>query len=186
MYTLSMQIKEEEGSGNSFCGELGMWNLEAGILDLILAGSDTTSTSLEWALLYMIHYPDVQAKMREEIDAVIGTGRLPELADRPSMPYTEAVMQEVLRMACVAPFGLPHANTKPMKIGGKWDLPAGTLVFAHLYHVLRNPDIFEDPFRFNPERYLDKSGRYDKNLAEKQIVFSVGKYDERPKWPNLS
>ena len=65
------------------------------IFDLFIAGSETTSTLLNWTVLYLAKYPDIQAKMRQELDEVVGRSRMPTVADRDNTPYTEAVLQVV-------------------------------------------------------------------------------------------
>jgi len=80
--------------------------------DIFNAGFETTATILRWILLYMVHYPDIQAKVQNELDTVIGTGRLPRLKDRENLPYTGAVIAEALRMSSHIPLGLPHKSTR--------------------------------------------------------------------------
>ena len=73
---------EDSPSDSSFHGTLGLQNLQSSILDLLLAGSDTTSTALTWSLLFMVKYPDIQKRVQEEIDQVVGGTRLPQVSDR--------------------------------------------------------------------------------------------------------
>ncbi|CAG2249317.1 unnamed protein product [Mytilus edulis] len=80
--------------------------------DLFVAGTDTTSTALQWFIVLLINHPEVQNEMRKEINNVIGTSRYPCTQDKPKLPYTEAVLNEVLRFGCIAPFTLPHGLTK--------------------------------------------------------------------------
>ncbi|XP_052573803.1 cytochrome P450 2J4-like isoform X2 [Peromyscus californicus insignis] len=87
-------------------------------LDLFLAGTETTSTALRWALLYMALYPEVQEKVQAEIDRVIGQEKQPSLADRDSMPYTTAVVHEVLRMGNIIPLNVPREVTVDTTLAG--------------------------------------------------------------------
>lgn len=66
------QESRGEGARSSFSGDLGLWNLESCLQDLLIAGTDTTSTGLTWAMLYMVIRPDVQRRVQAEIDAVVG------------------------------------------------------------------------------------------------------------------
>lgn len=74
---------------SSFYGIDGTENLTNNLMDFFMAGSETTSTTLTWAMLYMVRYPQVQRKVQEELDTVVGRNRNPTLQDRPSLPYTE-------------------------------------------------------------------------------------------------
>ena len=84
-----IEIQNTNDKTSSFYGEAGLENLANTLYDLFLAGSESTSTTLTWASLYMIRYPVVQAKVHEELDKVVGTDRLPSLKDRAILPYTE-------------------------------------------------------------------------------------------------
>ncbi|XP_038189418.1 cytochrome P450 2J3-like isoform X2 [Arvicola amphibius] len=87
-------------------------------LDLFFAGTETTSTTLRWALLYMALYPEVQEKVQAEIDRVIGQEKQPSLTDRDSMPYTNAVIHEVQRMANIVPLNVPREVTVDTMLAG--------------------------------------------------------------------
>jgi cytochrome P450 len=76
-----------------------------------VAGAETSASTLQWFMLAMLHHPEIQERAHAEIDAVVGSGRLPNFDDRPSLPYIEAILLETLRMYAVAPLGLPYATT---------------------------------------------------------------------------
>jgi cytochrome P450 len=84
-----IEIQETTDKTSSFYGELGLENLANTLFDLFGAGSETTSTTLTWAALYMIRYQDIQSKVQEELDRVVGTETEPSMTDRPNLPYTE-------------------------------------------------------------------------------------------------
>ena len=94
---IRLQVKSTEDPMSSFHGKRGLESLEASLLDLIIAGSDTTSLALSFSVLYMVRFPEVQRKAQEEIDRVVGRDRAVSLADRPNTPYVEAVVEEVIR-----------------------------------------------------------------------------------------
>jgi cytochrome P450 len=162
---------ESSDPGSSFHGELGIKNLKATLLDLMLAGSETTATTLTWAILFMIKYPDIQRKVREEIVNEVGCSRPIRLDDKSRLPYTEAVIQEVLRMACVGPLGIPHYAQADIHIG-QHVIPQGTTILPNIYRITRNPKVFTQPNIFNPKRFLDTQGKCIKN--DHNAVFSVG------------
>ncbi|XP_060221895.1 cytochrome P450 2J3-like isoform X1 [Meriones unguiculatus] len=146
-------------------------NLICSTLDLFLAGTETTSTTLRWALLYMALYPEVQEKVQAEIDSVIGQGRLPSLADRDTMPYTNAVIHEVQRMGNIIPFNVPREVAVDTKFAG-FDLIKGAMFLTNLTALHRDPKEWATPDVFNPEHFLE-NGQFKKR--ESFLPFSMGK-----------
>ena len=138
-----------------------------------MAGSETTFTTLRWALLYMAAHPDVQRKVHEELDSVIGPDRLPNMADKKNTPYTEAVLSEVQRVNTLAPFALGHTNhSEDIEVEG-YTLSAGTVVMANLHAVHRDPEVWKKPEEFDPNNFLDDDGKLV-NL-DRLVAFSIGK-----------
>lgn len=80
--------------------------------DLFSAGMETVKTSLEWAVLLMLHYPKAAKAVQDELDEVVGRSRMPTLEDLPFLPITDATIQEVLRKSSVVPLGTTHATTR--------------------------------------------------------------------------
>ncbi|XP_070109858.1 cytochrome P450 2D14 isoform X4 [Equus caballus] len=93
-------------------------NLRLVVADLFFAGMVTTSTTLAWALLLMILHPDVQRRVQQEIDEVIGQARRPEMGDQARMPFTMAVVHEVQRFADITPLGVPHMTSRDIEVQG--------------------------------------------------------------------
>lgn len=118
------------------------------------ASMDTTITVVQLFLLAMILHPEVLRKAQAELDAVVGPARLPTFADRPALPYLDAVMSEVLRWGVPVPLGLPHRLMEDDVYRGT-HLRAGTLVFANIWNMLRNEAIWAQPDVFRPERFLE-------------------------------
>ncbi|XP_071452856.1 methyl farnesoate epoxidase-like [Hetaerina americana] len=144
-------------------------------VDLFMAGSDTTFNSLTFSMLYMILYPEVQHKVQEELDRVVGRDRLPSLEDRTSLPYVEATLNEVLRFSSVAPLAVPHSPwyaEKDAELQG-YIIPKNSRVILNLYAVHHDPKIWGDPQNFRPERFLDENGKVVKHDA--LIPFGAGK-----------
>jgi cytochrome P450 len=86
------------------------------ISDMLAAGSETVSTTLNWALCILCNYPEVQKKMQEELDAFSQKhGGLPKFVDRPELPYCASVIRECMRLKSTTPFGIPHRAVKERK-----------------------------------------------------------------------
>jgi len=145
----------------------------AGVLyNLNNGGIDTGSETMTWSLMYMATWPEIQEKVQEEIDRVVGRDRLPEYSDRLLMPYTEAVLMEVQRYASILCLSFPHACTKNIKIG-EYVLPKGTFILQNLYAIHYDPNYWGDPEVFRPERFLNDQGQAQQ--PEYLIPFSAGK-----------
>uniref|UniRef100_A0AAA9T0Z4 Cytochrome P450 family 2 subfamily D member 43 n=1 Tax=Bos taurus TaxID=9913 RepID=A0AAA9T0Z4_BOVIN len=163
------EVKEAKGNPeSSFSDE----NLRLVVADLFSAGMVTTSTTLAWALLLMILHPDVQRRVQQEIDEVIGQVRRPEMGDQALMPFTVAVVHEVQRFADIVPLGLPHMTSRDIEVQG-FHIPKGTTLITNLSSVLKDETVWEKPFRFHPEHFLDAQGRFVKQEAF--IPFSAGR-----------
>ncbi|XP_028817001.1 cytochrome P450 2J2-like [Denticeps clupeoides] len=147
-------------------------NLAICTSDLFIAGTETTSTTLYWGLLYMINYPKIQRKVQEEIDRVIGSSRPPALQDRESMPYTNAVIHETQRCGNILPLNLGRVTTKDTKLRD-YTIPKGTMVIGSLTSVLFDESVWETPHSFNPAHFLDGQGSFRKRDAF--LPFSAGK-----------
>jgi cytochrome P450 len=168
-----IETRKTTDVGSSFLKQMGDKHLLAIIGDLFAAGAETTATTLSWTMLYLTTYPEVQKKLQAEIDRVIGKSRLPTLADKAAMPYTEAVMYEVLRRSSIVALGLFHIPTIDIQFHG-YDIPKDTLIVPNLYSVHHNPDVWGDPENFRPERFLSPDGKTVQK-HESLMAFSTGK-----------
>nr|ACJ71248.1 cytochrome P450 family 1 subfamily D polypeptide 1 [Danio rerio] len=143
------------------------------VIDIFGAGFDTIITGLQWSLLYLIKFPNIQDKIVQEIDNQVGMDRLPQFKDRPNMPYTEAFINEVFRHASYMPFTIPHCTTENVTLNGYF-IPKDTCVFINQYQVNHDIEIWDDPESFRPERFLTLSGHLNKSLTEKVMIFGMG------------
>ncbi|XP_056619715.1 cytochrome P450 2J4 [Triplophysa dalaica] len=166
-YLTEIQMKKSDPEAG-----FNIEGLVVACLDLIEAGTETSTTTLRWGLLYMIKFPEIQEKVREEIDRVIGQSRQPCLADRVDMPYTDAVIHETQRLGNAVPLGFPKLAAKDTMLG-EYFIPKGTAVTTSLSSVLYDPDEWETPHTFNPQHFLDDKGQFRKRGAF--LPFSAGK-----------
>ncbi|XP_039896132.1 cytochrome P450 2J2-like isoform X1 [Simochromis diagramma] len=165
-FLIEMGEKEDKDSG------FYLKNLMACTMDLFGAGTETTTTTLHWGLLYMIHYPDIQEKVQAEIDAVVGPSRQPSTSDRENMPFTDAVIHEIQRSGNIAPLNILRVANKNTALD-KYSIPKGTKILAPLHSVLHDESMWETPHSFNPQHFLDQDGKFRKREAF--IPFSAGK-----------
>ncbi len=103
--------------GSSFHGKEFETNLKNVLTDIFIAGSETTSTTLAWAILFLLRNPEVQTRVQEELDSVVGRERSVKISDRPHLHFTNAVVLEIHRRANLDPFAVPHATTEDTELG---------------------------------------------------------------------
>jgi len=133
-------------------------------------GADTSVSTMAAFFLAMSMFPAVQRKAQEEIDRVIGSGRLPKPSDRERLPYVNAVVEEAQRWHPIAPMGLPHAADEDDAING-FRIPKGALLVPAIWWFTRDPQVYHDPEAFKPERFLPP---YSEPLAT-HVTFGFGR-----------
>ncbi|KAF4617908.1 hypothetical protein D9613_005902 [Agrocybe pediades] len=145
------------------------------------AGSDTTASALGTFFLAMAMFPDVQKKAQQEIDAVTEGSRLVTLDDRQSLLYTEAVFREILRWRPVLPLGVAHCAYTD-DVFRDYYIPKGCTVIINTWALSRDPEKYDEPEAFKPERYFDEHGNL--NDDEVNYAFGFGRRQGLP-WPSL-
>ncbi|XP_072042966.1 cytochrome P450 2J5-like [Amphiura filiformis] len=168
VYLNELQQKKD---GTTNFTKLDEESMKHTITQLFSAGTDTTSGTLQWGLAYMVAYPEVQTRIQEEIDAVVGRNRLPKLSDKPSLPYTCATIFEIQRLTR-SRLAVPHLCTKSVSVCGV-TIPVDAIVMANIWAVHRDPELYSDPEVFNPERFLNEKGEVYQ--PEEFIPFSTGR-----------
>ncbi|KAL6616399.1 hypothetical protein ACP70R_038669 [Stipagrostis hirtigluma subsp. patula] len=141
---LSLQKTEPDVYTDTFIAAL--------VANLLAAGTETTSTTIEWAMTLLLNHPDVLKKAQEEIDVQVGESRLLDKNDLPHLPYLHCIINETLRLYPAAPMLLPHESATDCKIHG-YDVPAGSMVLVNAYAIHRDAAIWEEPDMFRPERF---------------------------------
>ncbi|XP_035671783.1 cytochrome P450 2U1-like [Branchiostoma floridae] len=163
-----LQLARQDGSGTW----LNEDNMVYIILDLFIAGTDTTAATLTWALLYMILYPDVQQKVQAELDSVLGATK-PSLAHRDQLPFTTATIMEAQRIRHVVPLMFGRKAAKLTSLRG-FDIAEGTFLIPNLRSVHMDPAAWPDPEVFDPSRFLDGDGKVVNNPPS-FLPFSTGR-----------
>uniref|UniRef100_A0A669C2L8 Cytochrome P450 1A n=1 Tax=Oreochromis niloticus TaxID=8128 RepID=A0A669C2L8_ORENI len=143
--------------------------------DLFGAGFDTISTALSWSLMYFVAYPEIQNRLFEEMKEKVGLDRMPVFSDRNNLPLLEAYILELFRHSSYLPFTIPHCTTKDTSLNGYF-IPKDTCVFINQWQINHDPELWEDPFSFKPERFLNADGtEVNKVEGEKVMTFGLGK-----------
>ncbi|EIN10089.1 cytochrome P450 [Punctularia strigosozonata HHB-11173 SS5] len=135
--------------------DLGLTQEMAGYLGgvLVEGGSDTTSSFIQSLVLALGTFPEVQRQAQEEVDRIVGTRRMPTPEDYDRMPYVQALIKETHRFRPVAPLAIPHGCLVDETYRG-YLIPRGCTIFYNIWGILHDPEIFDAPETFNPERYL--------------------------------
>ncbi|XP_037833648.1 cytochrome P450 1B1-like [Kryptolebias marmoratus] len=160
----------EHGEGSILSKEF----VEATVTDLIGAGQDTMSTVMQWIVLLLVKYPDMQAKLQQLIDKVVGPDRLPSVEDRSSLALVDAFIFETMRFTSFVPVTIPHSTTSDVVIEDLY-IPKDTVVFINQWSVNHDPQKWKDPHVFDPTRFLDENGALDKDKTNSVMIFSTGK-----------
>ncbi|XP_066556991.1 vitamin D 25-hydroxylase [Amia ocellicauda] len=169
---IDVYFDEMEQNASDTAASYSKENLIFSVGELIIAGTETTTNAIRWAMLYMALYPNIQDKVQKEIDSVVGNNKPPSLEDKPRMPYTEAVLHEVLRLCNIAPLGIFRATSEDAVVRG-YSIPRGTTVITNLYSVHFDEKYWSSPEQFSPERFLDCHGHFMKREAF--VPFSLGR-----------
>ncbi|XP_055940830.1 cytochrome P450 18a1-like [Argiope bruennichi] len=153
-YLIEIEIQRAKNPNTTFNHNMLMNNA----IDLFDAGSETVRTSIHWFIYVMAAFPDVQKKVQKEIMEVIGSEKTPEYMDMRNMPYTHAVMLEIMRWKTIVALNLVHYALEDATVGG-YTIPKGTTVIANFWAVHHDPRYWDEPEEFKPERFLSKDGK---------------------------
>ncbi|ROT74255.1 Cytochrome P450 2J3 [Penaeus vannamei] len=147
------------------------------IFEMFVGGSETTSSTLTTAVYMLAKHPEVQKRVHEELDRVVGRDQLPSFSQRDQLPYTQATIYEVQRTLRLVPFNLPHATVEDITVNG-YMIPKG--VFAYLkprmtqiIDCMMDPALWRNPNEFDPRNFLDAEGNFKRNEAS--MPFGSGK-----------
>ncbi|XP_045135811.1 cytochrome P450 2L1-like [Portunus trituberculatus] len=165
-----LEMENQKNDPNSVFNEQ---DLIKTIFDLFTAGYDTTSNMLRWVILHMANQPEVQRRVQHELDKVVGRATLPSHVHRSQLPYLDATINEVLRVSAVASNGVPHAAVHDTYLDQHF-IPKGTIVVGNIGFCHSDPNYWDEPEEFRPERFLNESGKLSVP-KEAFLPFGIGK-----------
>ncbi|XP_062319903.1 cytochrome P450 1B1 [Osmerus eperlanus] len=142
--------------------------------DIFGASQDTLSTALQWIVLILVRFPELQLRLQNEVHAVVERSRLPVIEDQAHLPYVMAFIYEVMRFTSFMPLTIPHSTTTDTSIMD-YNIPKDTVVFINQWSINHDPNTWADPETFDPQRFLDLDGNLNKDLTSSVLIFSMGK-----------
>ncbi|KAM3740859.1 hypothetical protein ACB098_08G131300 [Castanea mollissima] len=128
--------------------------IERLFLDLFLAGTETTSSTLEWAMAELLHNPEALSSAKAELEQVIGKGNPVQESDILQLPYLQAIVKETLRLHPPLPFLLPRKARADVEIIG-YIIPKDAQVLVNAWTIGRDPSFWDNAKSFMPERFLE-------------------------------
>ncbi|GJS06202.1 cytochrome P450 CYP82D47-like protein [Tanacetum coccineum] len=129
-------------------------------LAIFAAASHTTTVTLTWAIALLVNNPLVLKKAQQELEHHVGRDREVEDSDLKNLVYIQAIIKETLRLYPIAPLSAPHESTEDCMVGG-YTVPKGTLLLVNIWNIHHDSQIWTDPFKFEPERFLTSKKELD-------------------------
>lgn len=122
--------------------------------DLIVGGSDSLSTAVEWSLTELLRHPHDLRAAQTELEQVVGRDRLVQESDFTNLPFLNCVVKETLRLHPPTPLAIPHFSSEECTVGG-YRVPANTTAYVNIYAIGRDAAVWENPNQFQPSRFKD-------------------------------
>ncbi|CAI9110096.1 OLC1v1010062C2 [Oldenlandia corymbosa var. corymbosa] len=132
--------------------DIDITGIEHIFLDLFAAGTDTTSSTLEWAMAELLRNPHILNKAQTELAEVVGRGKQIKETDLPRLPYLQCIVKETFRIHPAVPLLIPHKVERDVELFG-YIVPKGSQVLVNSWAIGRDETIWEDPLAFKPERF---------------------------------
>ncbi|XP_020572760.1 trans-cinnamate 4-monooxygenase-like [Phalaenopsis equestris] len=156
-------------------GEINEDNVLYIVENINVAAIETTLWSIEWGIAELVNNPEVQRKLREELDTVLGPGNQITEPDTHKLPYLQAVIKETLRLRMAIPLLVPHMNLNDAKLGG-YEIPAESKILVNAWWLANNPSHWKNPEQFRPERFLEEEFKVEANGNDFRFIpFGVGR-----------
>ncbi|KAH6824388.1 Cytochrome P450 superfamily protein [Perilla frutescens var. hirtella] len=151
LLTTLISLKDVDNNGEG--GKLTDTEIKALLLDLFTAGTDTTSSTVEWAITELIRNPNILARVRNELDLIVGKDKLVKESDLGQLTYLQAVIKENFRLHPSTPLSLPRVAQESCEINGYY-IPKDSTLLVNVWAIGRDPNVWPDPLEFRPERFL--------------------------------
>lgn len=149
-------------------------NIMAVAIDLIVGGSDSASTAVEWGMTELLRHPHYLQEVQAELDAVVGRDRLVELSDCDKLPFLDCVVRETLRLHPPSPLAIPHYSSQECTLGG-CRIPAKTTAYVNIHAIHRDPKVYTNPNEFQPKRFKTLPSMQVMAQNCESIPFSAGR-----------
>ena len=146
-------------------------NIVALLTDLFGASVETTSTTMTWAIRYLACHPNIQDRLHKELSDVVGVNCI-SVNDKRRLPFLEATVLEILRYSTVLPLAIPHYAEHETTVG-PYRVPQDTIIFVNLWAINHDERVFKDPFKFDPDRFIDENGEVNRARFS-SLPFSTG------------
>ncbi|XP_072493677.1 steroid 21-hydroxylase isoform X2 [Notamacropus eugenii] len=162
-----LQKLREQGEGP---GQLSEGHVHMTLVDLFIGGTETTAATITWAVAFLLHHPEIQRRLHEELDQELGpgfSGSPPNYGDRARFPLLNATIAEVLRLRPAAPLAIPHCTKQSSTLCG-FDIPKNAIVIPNIYGAHHDDSVWAQPYDFRPDRFLEPE------LSPQGIPFSCG------------
>ncbi|KAF8010499.1 hypothetical protein BT93_J1202 [Corymbia citriodora subsp. variegata] len=156
-------------------GEINEDNVLYIVENINVAAIETTLWSIEWGIAELVNHPEIQRKLRQELDTVLGPDVPVTEPELHKLPYLQAVIKETLRLRMAIPLLVPHMNLHDAKLGG-YDIPAESKILVNAWWLANNPSHWKRPEEFRPERFLEEEAKVEANGNDfRYLPFGVGR-----------
>ncbi|KAJ4869528.1 hypothetical protein Rs2_09428 [Raphanus sativus] len=147
-----MKLKDQEANSEV---PVTVNHVKAVLADLVIGGTDTSTNTIEFAMAELIKNPAAMKRAQQELDEVVGRDNIVEESHITKLPYIVAIMKETLRLYPTVPLLVPHRPAETAVVSG-YTVPKDTKIFINVWSIQRDPNVWENPNEFRPERFLDK------------------------------
>ncbi|KAG7557524.1 Cytochrome P450 superfamily [Arabidopsis suecica] len=148
-----MMLKDQDGDSEV---PITINHVKAVLTDMVVGGTDTSTNTIEFAMAELMSNPELIKRAQQELDEVVGKDNIVEESHITKLPYILAIMKETLRLHPTLPLLVPHRPAESTVVGG-YTIPKDTKIFVNVWSIQRDPNAWENPTEFHPERFLDNN-----------------------------